>query len=87
MLKASMKGQKIYEKLLSEGHSKKMAARIANAAALHGRPRVGGGKRSGSGSYYDWTMDQLKKRAKEMGLKGYSTLTKDDLIHKLRHHH
>jgi len=42
-----------------------------------------GGK---SGSYQDWTVTELKKRAKELGLSGYSNLTKDKLIKKIRNH-
>jgi hypothetical protein len=42
-----------------------------------------GGK---SGSYQDWTVAELKKRAKELGLSGYSSLTKDKLIKKIRNH-
>ena len=42
-----------------------------------------GGK---SGSYEDWTVDELKDRAKELDLSGYSDLKKDELIEKLRDH-
>lgn len=42
-----------------------------------------GGK---SGSYDDWTVPELKKRAKELGISGYSGLTKDKLVSKLRNH-
>ena len=60
-------------------------ARIANAAANSSRSDVGksGGK---SGSYEDWTVDELKDRAKELDLSGYSDLKKDELIEKLRDH-
>jgi hypothetical protein len=46
-------------------------------------PSVGksGGK---SGSYDDWTVPELKKRAKQLGMSGYSSLSKDTLIKKLR---
>ena len=43
------------------------------------------GKKGGkSGSYDDWTVTDLKKRAKEIGLSGYSKLTKEKLISKIR---
>ena len=59
------------------------AARIANAAAARGRSSVGkkGGK---SGSYEDWTVDDLRKRVKELGLSGYSGKNKSELVSMLR---
>lgn len=67
------------------GSSKEKAARISNAAASRGKSSVGrkGGK---SGSYDDWTVAELKKRAKELGLSGYSGLSKSKLVSKLRNH-
>jgi hypothetical protein len=82
---SSIKNEKMYEDLRKEGNSKEKAARISNAAAARGTKSVGrkGGK---SGSYDDWTVADLKKRAKELGVSGYSGLTKDKLITKLRNH-
>lgn len=79
----SIKNEKMYEDLRREGNSKQKSARIANAAAARGKSAVGkkGGK---SGSYDDWTVADLKKRAKEIGLSGYSNLSKDKLISKIR---
>ena len=81
----SIKDEKLYQELRKQGDSKEKAARISNAAAARGRSSVGksGGE---SGSYDDWTVPQLKKRAKELGISGYSSLTKDKLISKLRNH-
>lgn len=81
----SIKDERLYQDLRDRGDSKEKAARIANAAAARGRSRVGrsGGK---SGSYQDWTVPELKKRAKELGISGYSKLTKSKLISKLRNH-
>lgn len=76
---------KHHERFYREGDGKRKAPGIAPSAALRGRPRVGR-REAQSGSYYDWTMDQLKKQAKEFGLTGYSTMTKDDLIYELRKH-
>jgi hypothetical protein len=82
---SSLKDPKLYEKLRDEGASKEKAARVSNAAAARGRSAVGrkGGK---SGDYDDWTVDQLRKRAKEIGLKGYSSKRKGELIDALRNH-
>ncbi|WP_267625663.1 DUF7218 family protein [Gordonia sputi] len=81
----SIKDDELYEKLRDEGNSKEKSARIANAAAAQGRSKTGekGGE---SGSYEDWTVDELRSRAKELGLHNYSDLKKDDLIDKLREH-
>ncbi|MGV8871834.1 MAG: DUF7218 family protein [Rhodococcus sp. (in: high G+C Gram-positive bacteria)] len=80
-----LKDRALYEKLRDEGNSKEKAARISNAAAKEGREQIGekGGK---SGSYENWTVDELTDRAKELGLEGYSKLKKDELIDALRHH-
>ena len=79
----SIKNEKLYEDLRKEGNSKQKSARIANAAAARGKSAVGrkGGK---SGSYDDWTVTDLKKRAKQLGMSGYSNLSKDKLISKIR---
>ncbi|MFF1572223.1 Rho termination factor N-terminal domain-containing protein [Leifsonia sp. NPDC058292] len=80
-----LKDQKMYEDLRDEGNSKEKAARISNAAAAKGRSSVGrkGGE---AGSYDDWTVPDLKKRAKELGLSGYSKKNKSQLISALRNH-
>ena len=79
----SIKDEKLYEDLRAEGNSKQKSARIANAAAARGKSAVGrkGGQ---SGSYEDWTISELRGRAKEIGLSGYSGLTKKQLVSKLR---
>jgi hypothetical protein len=85
MPNSSIKDEKMYEELRDQGNSKEKAARISNAAAARGKSAVGrkGGE---SGSYEDWTVADLKKRARELGMAGYSGLTKAKLVDKLRHH-
>jgi hypothetical protein len=75
----------MYEALRKEGNSKEKAARISNAAAARGRKAVGS-KGGESGSYDDWTVPELKKRAKELGLSGYSKKNKGELVKELRNH-
>lgn len=75
----------MYEDLREQGNSKEKAARISNAAAARGKSAVG--KKGGeSASYEDWTVPELKNRAKELGISGYSDLTKSKLIATLRNH-
>jgi len=85
MPRAQIKDEKTYQALRREGNSEEKSARIANAAAGSSRSKVGrkGGK---SPSYSDWSKDDLVKRARELGIKGRSTMTKAQLIDALRNH-
>lgn len=85
MPRAQIKDEKTYRKLREQGASKEKSARIANAAAGSSRSKVGrkGGQ---SPSYDDWSKDDLLKRAREIGIKGRSTMTKPQLISALRNH-
>ncbi len=71
----SVKDDEQYERL------REKAARIANT----GRSRAGrrGGK---SGSYGDWSKQDLQKRAREIGIEGRSRMNKGELINALRNH-
>ena len=81
----SVKDKELYEELRDDGNSKEKSARIANAAAASSRSDVGekGGK---SGSYEDWTVEELHDRARELDIEGRSDMTKDQLINALRTH-
>jgi hypothetical protein len=85
MPRAQIKDEKTYQELREQGESKEKSARIANAAANSSRSAVGrkGGR---SGSYDDWSKQDLVKRAREIGIKGRSTMTKAELIEALRDH-
>lgn len=85
MPRAQIKDEKTYTELRKHGESREKSARIANAAAGSSRSKVGrkGGK---SGSYDDWSRQDLVNRAREIGIKGRSTMTKAELVKALRDH-
>jgi hypothetical protein len=78
---SNVKDDEQYEKLREKGESKEKAARIANTS------RSRAGKRGGkSGSYEDWSKQELQERAKEIGIEGRSKMNKGELIDALRSH-
>jgi hypothetical protein len=78
---SSIKDPKQYEALRRQGESKEKAARIANS------DRTSTAKKGGkSGSYDDWSKQDLQKRAKEIGIEGRSKMNKGDLVKALRDH-
>jgi hypothetical protein len=82
---ASIKDERTYRALRREGNSEEKSARIANAAAATSRKSVAarGGR---SGNYEDWTKKELAERAREVGIKGRSSMTRPQLIAALRNH-
>lgn len=83
----ALKDPDLYAELKSQGASEEKAARISNAAAQKGNSRSKVGAKGGeSGSYDDWTVPDLRKLAKELGLTGYSGKKKSDLVEELRNH-
>ncbi|MFF8817671.1 Rho termination factor N-terminal domain-containing protein [Leucobacter sp. NPDC015123] len=80
-----LKDPELYDRLRAEGNSEEKAARISNAAAREGRQTLG--RRGGEAKdYEDRTVPELRKRAKELGLTGYSRKRKTELIRMLREH-
>jgi hypothetical protein len=76
-----VKDDEQYEALRRDGASKEKAARIANT------DRGDAARRGGESSpYEDWSKSDLYERAKEIGIDGRSTMTKDELIEALRNH-
>lgn len=79
----SLKDPDYFDELEDRGMSEQKAARISNAAAREGKEKVGerGGKAE---NLPDRTVPELRQRAKELGLSGYSKLRKDELIDLIR---
>jgi len=77
----SVKDDEQYEKLRKKGESKEKAARIANT----GRSKAGKRGRK-SGSYEDWSKQDLQDRAKGIGIEGRFKMNKGELIDALRNH-
>lgn len=80
-----IKDEELYERLREEGASAEKAARISNAAAKEGRSNIG--KRGGKAEdYEDRTVPELRDRARELGLTGFSRMRKRELIDAIRNH-
>ena len=86
MPRSSIKDEKAYPGstqgwcVEGEGSADRELSRQTGGRSSTGRK---GGK---SSSYEDWTVDELKKKAKEVGLSGYSSQRKGELIDALRNH-
>jgi len=77
----SVKDEERYEAMREEGMSKEKAARIANT------PAEEAGRKGGEAApYEEWTVDELRDRAADIGIEGRSDMTKDQLIDALRNH-
>ena len=81
----SVKDKKMYEALRDDGASKEKAARISNAAASSSRSEVGS-KGGHAGDYDDMSKEQLMERARDIGIKGRSKMSKKELVSALRNH-
>ena len=81
----SIKDPEQYEALRDEGMSKEKAARISNASAASSRSEVS--HRGGEAEdYEDRTVDELRDRARAIGITGTSDMRKAELIEALRNH-
>ncbi|HEX6221665.1 MAG TPA: Rho termination factor N-terminal domain-containing protein [Acidimicrobiia bacterium] len=77
----SIKDDERYEELRKQGMSKEKAARIANT------PQEEASKKGGqSPPYEEWTVEDLRDRAAEIGIEGRSDMDKDELIDAIRNH-
>ena len=85
MPNSSVKDEHQYQALRREGASKEKAARIANASAASSRSQTG--RKGGSGgSYEDRSKKELYDKAKQVGIDGRSSMSKQELIKALRNH-
>lgn len=79
----NVKGSRLYKALRSEGIKKAKAARIANVVGGSSRRKVSThGRRSAA--YDKWTKLDLLARARKVGVKGRSSMKKDELVEALR---
>lgn len=74
---AQVKNEDQYEALRDKGYSKQKAARIANTQ--------NSGKKGGkSDKYEERSKQELYDKAKKVGVKGRSKMSKKELVHALR---
>ena len=74
---SQIKNKEQYETLVEKGVSKTKAARIANTPDA--------GKKGGKAEKYEErTKKELYNKAKEVGIEGRSSMSKEELIHALR---
>ena len=72
-----VKNEEQYEALRDKGYSKQKSARIANTPDS-------GEKGGASSKYEERTKDELYDKAKQVGIKGRSKMSKKELIEALR---
>ena len=78
---SQIKDEEQYESLRDEGMSKEKAARIANTKRHKAATK--GGERP---PYEEWTEEELRDKAADVGIEGRSEMDKTELINALRNH-
>jgi hypothetical protein len=81
---AKVKDKGLYEQLRGVGLSKKKSARVANSAAKTSSRKKSRQRAGQAGSYDNWTVPDLRRRARQVGITGRSAMTKKQLIKALR---
>lgn len=69
--------RELYEELRNEGVPAEEAARIANAVGAGPSRR---GDEGQTDDYGSWTVDELRVRARQLGVAGYSRKRKPELV-------
>jgi hypothetical protein len=85
MARSSIKDEKKYRALREQGESKEKSARIANAGAASS-PRQVAANGGRSRPYAEWSKQDLLSRARGIGIRGRSSMSRQQLIDALRHH-
>jgi hypothetical protein len=79
----SVKNKGLYERLRGAGVSKKISARVATGPSATSRKKAGA-RGGAAGSYDKWKVPELRRRAKQVGIRGRAAMTKKQLIKALR---
>lgn len=81
--RTTVKDKALYKRLRNLGVSVKESTRVANASARTSRKKTSQHGAAAT-SYADWKVPQLRRRAKQVGIKGRSTMNKKQLVKALR---
>jgi hypothetical protein len=85
-----IKDRDLYERLRGSGVSRKISKRVANStdhavgSATKASHKKAGKRGGAAGSYDNWKVPDLRRRANQVGITGRSEMTKKQLIKALR---